>query len=105
MKNKVFNIFFYTLFISFLVVYFSSMSGYYEYTNNKKMTLTNKELKEYEKDIKSGKSIDTKKYLTNKSVNYSSGFSKFTSKLSNKISEITTNGINSGFKYLSKYVS
>lgn len=99
-----FSIFFYTLFISFLVVYFSSMTGYYEYTNNKKMTLTNTEIKEYENDIKNGKKVDGKKYLSNKSVNYSSGFSKLTSKLSNKISEITTNSINEGFKYLSKYV-
>jgi hypothetical protein len=39
-KKKIYRFIFMVFFLSFLVVYFSELTGYYEYQNNKKTTLT-----------------------------------------------------------------
>lgn len=102
MKNeKIGKFVFYVLFISFLVLYFSSLTGYYEYQNHQKTNLTANEIKKFEQDIKEGKDIDIQDYLATE-ITYSNSFSKLTSTLSEKISEFTTTGINESFKYLSK---
>lgn len=92
---------FYMLFISFLVLYFSSLTGYYEYQNHQKTNLTASQIKKFEKDIRNGKDIDIDEYMV-KEVTYNNTFSKLASKLSEEISKITTTGINESFKYLSK---
>lgn len=38
-------------------------TGYYEFNNSKKTTLTNDAIKKFEKDIKEGKQISAKNYL------------------------------------------
>ena len=52
-------------FTSFLVVYFSDITGYYQYQNYKKTTLTLEQIKKFEEDVASGKEIDINEYLIN----------------------------------------
>lgn len=103
MGQKVFKYIFSSLFMCFLILYFSSLTGYYEYQNHRKANLTENEIKKFENDIKSGKKVDAKDYLS-KEITYDNKISKLASSLSNKISEITTTGLTEGFKYLSKFI-
>ena len=52
-KNKIFKFIFGLFFMSFLVIYFSELTGYYEYQNYKKTSLTEEQIKKFEEDVKS----------------------------------------------------
>ena len=53
--KKIFHGFIWLLFFSFLVLYFAQAGGYYEDLNNKKASLTEEKVKQFEKDVKEGK--------------------------------------------------
>ena len=81
--KKLFRIFIFFLFISFLVLYFSQANGYYEDLNNKKSYLTEDKIKEFEEDVKNGKEIKVENYVVNLKKDYGntiSDFGLFTSK-------------------------
>ncbi|MBO5138604.1 MAG: hypothetical protein J6B89_03080 [Bacilli bacterium] len=64
MKAKnIFIFIFSVLFILFISLYVTQATGYYEFNNSKKTTLTNDAIKKFEKDIKEGKQISAKNYL------------------------------------------
>lgn len=66
MKVKGKNIFifvFSVLFILFISLYVTQATGYYEFNNSKKSTLTNNAIKKFEEDVKNGKKINAKNYL------------------------------------------
>lgn len=104
-KNKIFKYIFFTFFFSFLVVYFSELTGYYEYQNHQKATLTEEQIKQFESDVANGVEVDINEYLVVDSANYNNNLSKLTSKLSDSISSIVQNGVESVFKFLSNVVS
>lgn len=82
--KKLFHCFIWFLFLSFLVLYFAQEGGYYENLNNKKTTLTEEKIKQFEEDIKSGKEINVENYVVNVKKDYSnkvSSFGLFTSKI------------------------
>ena len=103
-KNKLFKLVFSLFLLSFIVVYFSEITGYYEYQNNKKMILTEEQRKKYEEDVKNNKQIDLNNYLVLEETNYNNGLSRFTSKMSDNISKLVKNGIEYVFKSISKFV-
>lgn len=81
--KKLFRIFIFFLFISFLVLYFSQANGYYEDLNNKKSYLTEDKIKKFEEDVKNGKEIKVENYVVNLKKDYGntiSDFGLFTSK-------------------------
>ena len=49
--KKIFHGFIWLLFFSFLVLYFAQAGGYYEDLNNKKSSLTEEKVKQFEKDV------------------------------------------------------
>ena len=106
-KNKI-NIFykyiFYLFFISFLVIYFSELTGYYEYSNYQKKSLTEEQIREFEEDVKNGKEVDVNKYLNTNIKKYNNTLSKLASKLSDSISNTVNNGVEYTFKYISKLI-
>ena len=51
-NNKLFNIIFFMFLLSFIIVYFSQITGYYQYQNYKKSELTKEQIKQFESDIK-----------------------------------------------------
>lgn len=44
-----------TLIITFIALYITQLTGYYEYTENKKTTLTTEAIERFEEDVKQGK--------------------------------------------------
>ena len=103
-KNKIYKFIFMVFFISFIVVYFSELTGYYEYQNHKKSTLTEEKIKQFEKDVAEGKEVDINNYVVVEEKNYNNGLSKLTSKLSDGISNLVESGVENTFKFLSNLV-
>ena len=94
--KKIFHLFIWFLFLSFLVLYFAQANGYYEDLNNKKASLTEEKIKEFEKDVKNGKEIKVENYIVNIKKDYSnkvSDFGLFTSKAFAKYFKIGMNAI------------
>ena len=88
MKHKrIFKLITYSIIILFIFSYTIEESGYYEYSLNNKKNLTEKEIKQFERDIKEGKEIDIKDYLQDNTTDYSSNLTKSTSNLSIKLNK------------------
>ena len=104
-KNKIYRFIFMVFFMSFLVIYFSELTGYYEYQNHKKATLTEEQIKKFESDVVSGKEVDINEYLVVDNMTYNNKLSKLTSKLSDGISSIVESGVENAFKFLSRLVT
>ena len=83
-KHNFFKTLFILVFLLFLALFIASKTGYYEKSVKDKTYLTNKKLKEFEKDISEGKNVDAKDYL-HKEVDYSNVFTKSANNISNKI--------------------
>lgn len=90
------------LFFTFLALYFSQASGYIEYSNRKKVDLTEEKIKQFEEDVKEGKEIDMKDYLDTDDKDYQNNISK----MGLKLSEMTEGGVSKvieeSFKLLGK---
>lgn len=81
--KKIFHTFIWLLFLSFLVLYFAQAGGYYEDINNKKASLTEEKIKQFEEDVKEGKEIKVENYVVDIKKDYGnnvSSFGLFTSK-------------------------
>ena len=102
--NKIMKIIFFLCFISYLTFYIAGQSGYYEYSERKKMTFTKEQIEQFEEDIKNGKNIDIKEYIKNTNKNYQNKISKATLGISENISKYTKKGINTLFTKLGKVV-
>jgi len=81
------------LVIGFLIMFFSSSSGYYEYELNKKSNLTQESILKFEQDVKDGKNIDINDYLVEESKDYSNSFSNIGLNISNKIGMLFSEGV------------
>lgn len=94
----------FALVVVFLVMIFTSSSGYYEYELNKKTTLTNEAIEKFERDLKDGKSIDIDDYVVKDDKNYDNRISKIGNSISNKIDNVMSTGIKYLFKYIEKSI-
>lgn len=103
-KKKIYRFIFMVFFLSFLVIYFSELTGYYEYQNHQQATLTEEQIKQFESDVASGKEVDITEYLVVENKEYNNNLSKLTSKLSNGISKLVQKGVEGTFKFLSNLV-
>ena len=83
-KHNFFKTLFILVFLLFRALFIASKTGYYEKSVKDKTYLTNKKLKEFEKDISEGKNVDAKDYFP-KEVDYSNVFTKSANNISNKI--------------------
>ncbi|MDD3341708.1 MAG: hypothetical protein PHN72_05940 [Bacilli bacterium] len=92
--NRIFRYLFVLSFIAFLTLYLSQATGYYEYENHQKNALTEEQIKEFEKDVKSGKNIKIEDYMEKTVTDYSNK----TSKMGNKVSETINHGVKSGIE-------
>lgn len=91
--NKIFGWFLFVLFITFVTLYISQSTGYYEYEQAKKTAFTKEQIEKFEQDVKDGKEIDINQYLDNTNKNYQNNLSSFTLNVSEKISKYTKMGI------------
>ena len=70
--------------ILFISLYITQMSGYYQYNESRKSTLTKDAIERFEKDVRDGKEIIAKNYLAEEN-NYSNRISKLGMKISSTI--------------------
>ncbi|MDD5836658.1 MAG: hypothetical protein PUD34_05575 [bacterium] len=98
-KNYFFNILF-VLFIIFMALYIALESGYYDVKMGRKATITEEKLAEFEQDVKDGKEIDLKDYLSDDYVDYSSGVSRIGSSLGTSLDKIMDGGIDDFLKII-----
>ncbi len=101
---KIFKSIFIILFISFLIIYFSEATGYYEYKNHLQKTFTSEQIKKFEEDVNSGNPIDVNQYILTDNFKYSNNLSIMFDKLSNIISNAVNSSVQNGFRLLSKLV-
>lgn len=102
--TKIFNISFIVLLITFLALYVSQSTGYYNYEQHKKMVLTEEKIKQFEKDVKQGKNLDLESYLDSPVKNYQNKVSSFGYQLSYNIGKYTKFGIQKTFGFLNKVI-
>ena len=103
--SKTFWTFFLILFIIFSIIYFSSINGYYEKENTKERIFTEEKIKEFEEDVKLGKNIDVKNYLSKEEPNYQNKVTRLGDGASNIITSSFTNILEKGFKFLEKMLN
>lgn len=103
-RNKVFKRIMFFLFITFLTLYLSQATGYYEYEQSRKTAFTEEQIKQFEQDVKDGKEIDINKYLENTNKNYQNNISKTTLNISEAISKYTKLGIEKLFEGIAKAI-
>ena len=103
-KIKLFKGILVALFIVYITIYVSQLTGYYEYKNYQKTVLTEEQIEQFEQDVKEGKQVNVKDYVVNTNKNYQTNLSKIGMNLSNTISSWVNKGINSSFDFLVKLV-
>lgn len=103
-KLKVFKFIFLLLFIVYLTIYVSQLTGYYEYKNYQKTMLTKEQIAKFEDDVKNGKNVKINDYVVNTNKNYQTNLSKMGFNVSELISKLVNKGINSSFDFLVKLV-
>ena len=103
-KINIGKIIFYVFLTSFLIIYLFEITGYYEYQNHIKTSLTEEQIKKFEADIKLGNKVDINKYLDTNKKKYNNNLSTIASKLSDSLSNLINNGVKYTFKYISKLI-
>lgn len=88
----------------FLFAYFLEFSGYYEYNLYNKKNLTESQIEKFEEDVKSGKEIDLKSYLTEYTVDYSNSLTRTTSEVSLRLNEYLKRALAKGFGVVGKFI-
>ena len=92
------------LIILFLGLYISQMTGYYQYTESKKTTLTEDAIKRFEEDIRNGKEINAENYLEQE-TDYKKKLSNICIKISGLIENGFNKAMNSIFNEISNAIS
>ena len=92
-KGRPFFKILFIFFLIFMALYIALESGYYDVKMGRKATITEEKLKEFEQDVKEGKEIDLKDYLTKDYIDYSSGVSRFGSKIGTSLDKLMDGGI------------
>ncbi len=103
--KKIFHGFIWLLFLGFLVLYFAQAGGYYEDLNNKKSSLTKEKIKEFEKDVKTGKEIKVENYVVDIKKDYGNKISSFGLFTSKTFAKGFKWGINNLFNGIDKMVN
>ena len=92
------------LFIIFLIIFVSSKSNYYEYSNHKKMIITNKQIEKFEKDINEGKNVNINDYIKEESKDYSNNLTKLGDFISNNMFDISSKVVKISYNFISKVI-
>lgn len=104
-KYKVFKWTFLFFLVIFLTLYFSQLTGYYEFKNYERMAMTKEQIAQFEQDIREGKQVDIKNYVVNTDKNYQNKFSKAGLTLSKGISSFIESSVIKIFGTLAGFVS
>ena len=104
-KNKIFKYIFILLLITYLTLYFSGISGYYEYQNYQKMTLTEEQIAKFEQDVKDGKEVDVEDYIVEERIDYNNKLADTGKKLSFTISDTMNTILTKVFSFLAGFMT
>lgn len=102
--KKIFKYCFTFLSITFLTLYLSQATGYYEYEQHRKSTFTSDQIKQFESDVAAGKKVDINDYLENANKDYSNKVSDLGYNVSDSIGKYVKMGIEGAFGALNKLV-
>ena len=105
MRNKIFLTLFLSIFVFYTFSFIGYQRGYYKTKHEKARELTEKQIIEFEKDIKNGDSIDLKKYVLYEEKDYTSNLSKDVYKISLTLERIIDITVKAAFKEMSKAVT
>lgn len=94
----------YFLLFLFVCSYFVEHSGYYEYNLANQRNLTEKQIQQFENDVKLGKNIDLNDYLENHTMDYSNHLTKTTSEINLKLNDYLKQIIQNTFKIFEKFI-
>ena len=97
--KKIFNTIMFVLFTLYISFYVASVSGYYEYEKSEQ-----KKMKESQNDIKNGKKVDIKDYLTDNKVKYDNKVTEIGNTLSDLINNGITGSLEKTFKVVEKLI-
>ena len=100
--KKIFKFCFWCFFITFLTLYLSQATGYYEYQQHKKVTFTNEQIEKFEKDVIAGKNVDIESYLEDTTKSYNNKTSKLGYTISNTIGKYVKDGLDNAFEMINK---
>ena len=104
-KEKIFKTIFILLLIAYLTLYFSGISGYYEYQNYQKMTLTAEQIKQFEEDVKSGKEVDVDDYIKEERIDYNNKLANAGKKLSYTIKDTVSTILTEFFSFIAQFMT
>ena len=86
----------------FLGLYFSYNAGLIDYQAKYKKNLTEKEIKQFEEDLKKDVNIDIKDYINTNNKHYSNSVSNTTLKISNTIGNVVKGTLDFMFKQIER---
>ncbi len=81
------------LFVVFIALFIASKSGYYESKIREKVTMTEKEMQEFEESIEKGEEIDITAFLNKDRVDYSSKWSRMGDNLTSGVEKMVASGM------------
>ena len=90
------------LFVIYISLTIAINTGYYEAKVNAKTTITQENMKQFEEDVKNGKEVDIKDYVTDTYEDYSSNTSKAGVRFSTLIEKFMADGITDMINVLKK---
>ncbi len=102
--KKIFNTVLFCLFVLFVSLYIASEAGYYEYQNKEQVKFTEEKMKEFEEDVKNGKKVDLKDYLTTTEKNYANKVTELGVTLSDFVNNGIIKGLEKTFKLVEKMI-
>lgn len=102
--KRTFKYFMIAAFITFLTLYLSQETGYYEYDMQQKTSYTKEQIERFEKDVAAGKKVDIESYLEQPDRNYGNHMSDLGYSISSKIGMGVKYGVDKIFGMLNKMV-
>ncbi len=102
--KRCFKYFMIASFITFLTLYLSQETGYYEYDMRRKTSFTKAQIEQFEKDVEAGKKVDIEDYLQQPDRNYGNKMSDLGYSISSKIGSGVKFGVDKLFGMLNKMV-
>lgn len=98
--NKIFKICFYSLLITYITLYFSQVTGYYEYDQHKKVTLTQDQIKKFEEDVQNGVDLNIEDYVKIEQKDYQNKASEIGLTISTTLGDYLKKGIENTFNFI-----
>lgn len=102
--NKIFKYVFWILLVTFLTLYFSQATGYYEFKQHQKVVYTAEQIKKFEDDVASGKDVHIEDYMETTNKDYRNKTSDLGLSISETMGNIVKTGIENFFSVINNMV-